>query len=166
MSEFIAQSRASQVSRIWLAVPRIVLGIILLVTWVENLNKGLYSAEGFRGFILSLADGHPLGFYAAFLTNVVAPISGMFGAFQMVAELLLGLALITGTLTTLAGLGAILFFLNLFLAYLNPNLGEWIWTYVMLVTMASIVTLGRAGRALGVDTLLFRSRGEPKYPIY
>jgi len=166
MSDFISRSVSSQVSRVWLAIPRVVLGTILLVTWFENLTKGLYSAEGFRGFILSLAEGHPLGLYAGFLTGVIAPIAGVFGPLQMVAELAMGVALLTGALIPLAGLAAIVFFFNLFLAYLNPNPGEWIWTYVMLVTLAVIVTFGRAGRSLGVDAILLARFGEPKQPLW
>ncbi len=166
MSNFIAESKASQVSRVWIAIPRVVLGVILVATWYENLAKGLYQTENFRNFILYLADGHTFTLYATFLTDVVAPLAGVFGTFQLVAELLMGLALIFGALTPLAGLGAIFFFANLYLAYLNPTLGEWIWTYVMLVTLAVIVTFGRSGRSLGVDLLLLKSRGEPKYPVY
>ena len=166
MSVSIPRSGSSQVSRVWLAIPRILLGVILLVTWYENLSKGLYTADGFRGFILGLAAGHPLGFYEGFLTDVIAPIAGAFGSIQMVVELLMGLALLAGAFTPLAGLGAILFFFNLFLAYLNPNQGEWIWTYVMLVTLAVIVTFGRAGRSLGLDAILIRRFGEPGLPLW
>ena len=166
MSDFFSQSKASQVSRLWLAIPRILLGVILIATWFENLNKGLYTADGFRGFMYYLAEGHPLGFYAGFLTNVIAPLAGVFGPAQMAAELLMGLALLVGVLTPLFGLGSILFFFNLFLAYLNPNLGEWIWTYVMLITLAVIVTFGRAGRSLGVDMFLLKRFGENKLPLW
>ena len=44
------------------ALLRITLGVILLVTWWENMQKGLYQADGFAGFINWLADGHPLAF--------------------------------------------------------------------------------------------------------
>jgi uncharacterized membrane protein YphA (DoxX/SURF4 family) len=154
------------VSRKYLSALRILLGVILLVTWVDNLGKGLYTPLDFQAFILELANGHPLGFYGAFLENVIAANAGIFAVFQMVAELLLGLALLTGTLTRLAGLGAAAFFFNLFLAYTNPSLGEWIWTYVMLLALALVVSLGAAGRAWGLDQLLLQRRGEPKLPVY
>jgi len=154
------------VPRTYLSALRVLLGIILLVTWKENLDKGLYTPDGFRGFIESLAEGHPVEFYRSFLLNGMAPLAGIFGPFQMIAELGMGLALLTGTLTRLAGLGATFFFFNLFLAYLNPNLGEWIWTYVMLIALAVVVTLGRAGRSWGVDALLRQRRGEPRIPVY
>jgi len=154
------------VPRTYLSALRILLGIILLVTWKENLDKGLYTPDGFRGFIESLAEGHPIEFYRAFLLNVMAPGAAFLGPFQMIAELGMGLALLSGTLTRLAGLGATFFFLNLFMAYLNPNPGEWIWTYVMLVALAVVVTLGRAGRSWGVDALLLKRSSEPRIPVY
>jgi len=154
------------VPRTYLSALRILLGIILLVTWKENLDKGLYTPDGFRGFIESLAGGHPVEFYRSFLLGVMASGAGFFAPFQMIAELGMGLALLTGTLTRLAGLGATFFFFNLFMAYLNPNPGEWIWTYVMLIALAVVVTLGRAGRSWGVDALLLKRSSEPRIPVY
>ncbi len=154
------------VPRKYVSALRILLGIILLVTWKENLDKGLYTPEGFRGFIEYLADGHPIEFYRGFLLGVVAPAAGLFAPFQMIIELGMGLALLSGTFTRLAGIAATFFFLNLFAAYLNPNLGEWIWSYVMLIALALVVTFCSAGRAWGVDALLLKRRGEPRVPIY
>jgi uncharacterized membrane protein YphA (DoxX/SURF4 family) len=144
---------------------RVVLGIILLVTWWENLNKGLYQADNFAGFSNWLADGHPIGWYRAFLTNVIAPIASIFGTFQMITELGMGIALLLGLFTFPAAIGATFFFLNLFVAYLNPNTGEWIWTYVLLVTTALVVALTRSGRALGLDAILFKRRGKLPIPF-
>jgi len=154
------------VSRTYISALRILLGIIFLVTWKENLDQGMYTAVGFRGFMEYLANGHPLEFYRTFLLNVMAPLAPVFGPFQMIAELGMGLALLSGTLTRLAGAAATLFFVNLFLAYLNTALGEWIWTYVLLIAVAAVVVLGRAGRAWGVDVLLLKWRGEPRLRVY
>ena len=143
------------------ALLRITLGVILLVTWWENLQKGLYQTDNFAGFINYLAAGHPLTVYQTFLTKMVAANSAIFGTFQLITELGMGLALLVGLFTPLAGLGAAFFFLNLFLAYLNPNTGEWIWTYVLLVVGALVVALTRSGRAWGIDRRLAKERGRP-----
>ena len=148
-----------------IVILRVVLAIILLVTWWENLNKGLYEGDNFAGFINWLADGHPIGWYRSILTGVIVPIAPVFGTFQLVAGLGMGLALLLGALVPLAGLGATFFFFNLFLAYLNPNTGEWIWTYVLLVSTALVVALTRSGRALGLDAILAKKRGEPPIPF-
>ena len=147
-----------------IVILRVTLGVIFLVTWWENMQKGLYQADNFAGFINWLADGHPLGFYSAFLTNVIAPIAPVFGAFQMITELGMGLALLLGALTPLTSLGATFFFLNLFMSYLNPNTGEWIWTYVLLIATAVVVGLARSGRAWGIDGWLLKKRGNPPIP--
>ena len=81
------------IPRYILVLPRVTLGVIFLYTWYENLNKGLYTTEGFRDFMLYLAEGHPIGLFATFLTEIIAPIAVVFGPFQMIAELLMGLAL-------------------------------------------------------------------------
>ncbi len=144
---------------------RVVLGIIFLVTWWENLQKGLYQGENFANFINWLADGHPIGFYGAFLTGVIVPMASVFGPFQMITELGMGLALLLGVFTPVASIGAAFFFLNLLMSYLNPNTGEWIWTYVLLTAAAVVVGLAQSGRALGIDALLFKKRGKPPMPF-
>ena len=147
------------------ALLRITLGVILLVTWWENLQKGLYQADNFAAFVNSLAAGHPMAAYGAFLSNVVAANATIFGTFQLITELGMGAALLLGLFTPLAGLGATFFFFNLFLAYLNPTTGEWIWTYVLLVVAALVVALTRSGLALGIDRRLARNRGKPPFPL-
>ncbi|NOX31491.1 MAG: DoxX family membrane protein [Actinobacteria bacterium] len=144
------------------ALLRITLGVILLVAWFDNLDKGLYTADGFEGFMNYLFDENgndsSLGFYQSIIDAIVIPLAGPYGAFQAVVELILALALIFGVGTRLASLVAVLFFGNLFLAYFGGN--EWIWTYVLLLMSALTVFLGYGGRKFGVDEYLVRSKGE------
>ncbi len=154
------------------ALLRIALGVIVLVTWWDNLTKdnvdsalGLYSGDAFEGFMnwlfTSEADGgngSSLGFYEGFVDNVLLAAPGLFGGLQLVIELLMGLALLVGAFTRLASLAAVVFFANLFLAYFGG--GEWIWTYVLLTAAALAVFLDWGGRKLGVDQGLAQSRGE------
>ena len=167
-TSFVKVSRESTSPRVFLALLRVVLGVILIATWYDNLNKGLYTPSGFMGFIdwLAMGEGHPVPIYRDFLVNVVSPNSNAFSSGQSVVELVVGIALLVGAFTPLAGGVATLFFVNLFLAYLNPATDEWIWTYVLLIAVALVVTLGRAGRSFGVDALLVRARGEPRFPLY
>jgi uncharacterized membrane protein YphA (DoxX/SURF4 family) len=147
--------------RRYTAILRIVLGIIILATWWENLQKGLYTAQGITDLFTHpdwgafSNGGGALPGYRAIIQATVLQVPGAFGAFQMVAEFLMGAGLLLGTLTPLAGLGATFFFLNLFLTYLG-NTQEWIWTYVLLTTAALVVTLARSGREWGVDGYLLR----------
>ena len=159
------QNPEAQNLRRIVALLRITLGIILLATWYDNLTKGIYTADGITGlfnYIFNEAGGGP-GFYQAIINGTILQAPGAFAGFQMVAEFLMGLALLIGFLTPIAGGGATLFFFNLFLAYVGGS--EWIWTYVLLTMAALVVTLTRSGRAFGVDQLLLAKRGKPPLGI-
>lgn len=149
------------------ALLRITLGIIILATWYGNLKDGLYTADGLTGFLNWLFDpngnGSSLTFYKAFLDTAVIPVAGLFGTFQMVTELVLGIALILGAYSRLAGIVAMFFFANLFFSYFGGH--EWIWVYVLLFMTALSVTLSASGRIWGVDQQLLQKYGEPKFPI-
>ncbi len=144
------------------ALLRITLGVIVLVTWFDNLDKDLYTADGFEGFIdfLFAENGNDssLGFYESFVDAVVVPVAGPYGVFQAVVELVIAVGLIAGLFTRLCSLIACIFFANLFLAYFGGE--EWIWTYVLLFMASLTVFLGYGGRKLGIDEQLARTRGE------
>lgn len=145
-----------------IAVLRITLGIILLVTWYDNFSKGVYTADGITGlfdWIFNQTGGGSAP-YRAIINSTILQAPGLFAAFQLVAELLLGLGLTFGGLTTLAGWGATLFFFNLFLAYQGGS--EWIWTYVLLTAAALVVATTKSGRQFGLDQILLNTQGEPK----
>ena len=145
-----------------LALLRITLGLIILVTWYDNLRKGLYTADGLTGFLNWLANpggnGGSLAFYHSFVSATIVPIAGIFARLQMVAELIMGLALLLGGFTRLFAIAAMIFFFNLFLAYFGGE--EWIWTYVLLVMVAMALALGAAGRKWGIDGWLRQEVGQ------
>ncbi len=147
---------------------RITLGVIILVTWYNNLVNGLYTADGLTGFFNWLFDplngnGSSLGWYKAFLDTAVIPIAGPFAVFQMIGELLLGLALLLGAFTRLFGLAAMFFFANLFFSYFGGH--EWIWTYVLLFMSSLTVFLTAAGRRFGIDQWLSQTRSDSKLAV-
>lgn len=147
------------------ALLRITLGIIVLATWLDNLNKGVYSAGGISGLFEYIFDenGGGAAFYRTLIGGTILQAPGAFGAFQLVAEFLLGAGLLLGAFTPIAGLGAALFFFNLLIAFLGGQ--EWIWTYVLLTMSAVVVALTRSGRAWGIDAWLLSRKGEPNYPF-
>jgi uncharacterized membrane protein YphA (DoxX/SURF4 family) len=162
------QSKAPQQTQTAVALLRITLGVIILATWLENLQKGLYTGDGLTGFFNWLFDAQngnasSLTFYKSFLDSVIIPMAGVFAVFQLVAELLMGVALLVGGFTRFFGLAAMLFFLNLFLAYFGGQ--EWIWVYVLLFMSSLAVTLSHAGRRWGLDQWLVQKRGQPPWPI-
>lgn len=151
-----------------LAMLRITLGLIILATWYDNLTKGLYTPDGLTGFLNWLSDpngnGGTLGFYHTFLDAAIVPVAGLFAPFQMVTELAMGLGLLLGGLTRLFALAAMLFFLNLFLAYFGGQ--EWIWTYFLLFVVAMAVALGAAGRKWGIDRWLRQRQSLTRFSLF
>lgn len=151
------------------AVPllRIVLGVIVLVAWVDNLGKDIYTADGLTGLIDYLFDedgnNSSLGFYQSILDAVVVPAAGFFAILQMVVELAFGLGLLLGAFTRLSSLLALGFFISLFLGYFGGN--EWIWTYVLLSAASLTVFLGWGGRRFGVDQFLAERRGRSPFGL-
>ena len=161
----MTESNDVQRLRALIAPLRITLGLILLLTWYENFNKGLYSADGITGlfnYIFNDAGGGA-AWYRALIEGTILQVPGAFAGFQLVAELLLGLGLLFGGLTPIAGISAAIFFFNLFLSYYGGN--EWIWTYVLLTVSALVVGLSHSGRAFGLDQYLLKTQGEPPYPF-
>jgi uncharacterized membrane protein YphA (DoxX/SURF4 family) len=161
------QSELSKL-RAAVALLRITLGIIILATWYNNLQDGLYTAAGLTGFFDWLFDsqngnGSTLTFYQAFLDAVIDPIAGQFATFQMIAEFVMGLALLLGLFTRLFGILAMFFFINLLLSYFGGH--EWIWVYVLLFSSALTVTLGAAGRQWGLDCWLQQRYQRPVLAI-
>ncbi|HSG15678.1 MAG TPA: TQO small subunit DoxD [Anaerolineae bacterium] len=142
------------------ALLRITLGIIILVTWADNLTKGTYSGGGISGLFEYIFEENGGGatFYKAIIEGTILQAPAAFGAFQLVVEFLMGVGLLLGLFTPLAGFGAAFFFFNLFLAYWGGQ--EWIWTYVLLTVSTVVVALTRSGRAWGIDAWLLARRGE------
>ena len=87
----------------------------------------------------------------------------MFAPFQLVAECLLGLALLTGAFTRLFSLAGIFFLLNTMLATFGH---DWPWAYLMPIGILAVVFFTRAGRALGIDSLLVKRFGERGFLLW
>jgi thiosulfate dehydrogenase (quinone) large subunit len=147
------------VSLRWIALLRILVGLVILTSWLSNAFKGYYTPAGLLEFFTSVfpQSENPLGFYARFITDVILPIRDVFAPFQLVGEFLLGLALLLGLFTRIFSLVGIFFLLNTFLATFGH---DWPWAYFMPITILVVVFLTRAGRAWGLDRLLYARFGE------
>ncbi len=152
---------------IGVALLRITLGVIFIVTWADNLEKDLYTPDGLEAFLDGLFDenGNDSAFagYKTFIDAIIIPIAPFYAPFQGVIEFVLGIGLIVGVMTRALALAAAAFFFQLFLSYIGGQ--EWIWTYVLLFVAAVAVFLGHGGRKLGVDQLIVKARGEPKIDL-
>ncbi len=157
--------RQPETSLFWVALLRIMLGLLFITQWVDNLASGLYTPDGLAGLFnyFFTTSSHPLPFYMAFIHNVILPIAPFFTKFQLVAELLLGIALLIGFLTPLASVAGAFFILNTFLASWGA---DWPWSYLTILTICGVLFFTRAGRSVGVDRWLAERYGEPKLPLW
>jgi uncharacterized membrane protein YphA (DoxX/SURF4 family) len=155
-------TKRRDVSLNWIALLRVMMGLVFLTTWFSNLNKGLYG-DNFLPFVQSWADGTEFRWYAAFLYNVIIPNIEILRVVQVVIKgLIMGLFLLVGLFTPLSAAVAWFFVVNLFLASFGT--GEWPWTYIMMGVMLAVIALTRAGRSFGLDAWLAEKRGEPSFP--
>lgn len=145
----------------WVALLRMMIGVLLLTTWFSNLKKGFYTPDGLQVFFTEVfpQSANPLGWYASFITGVILPIKGFFAPMQLIGEFLLGLFLLVGFFTPLTSAMTAFFIVNTFLASFGH---DWPWSYVTILGILFVVFITRAGRSLGIDAWLLEKRGEPR----
>jgi len=149
----------------WIALLRIVVGVMFLSTWLPNFLDGLYTPDGLlRFFTVDFPQSeNPLVFYASFINGVILPIRNVFAPFQLVAEFLLGLALLVGAFTPLASIAGIFFLLNTLLATFGH---DWLWSYILPISILAVTLFTHAGRALGVDAYLVKRTGKRHFLLW
>jgi uncharacterized membrane protein YphA (DoxX/SURF4 family) len=149
----------------WISLLRIMLGVMFLSTWLPNALDGLYTPDGLLNFFTKdfPQSENSLVFYANFIDDVILPIRNIFAPFQLVAEFLLGLALLVGAFTPLASIAGVFFLLNTMLATFGH---DWLWSYIMPMSILFVIFFTRAGRAMGVDAYLLKRFGERKFFLW
>jgi uncharacterized membrane protein YphA (DoxX/SURF4 family) len=159
-----AEKGGPRIPLFWIALLRIMLGVLFLTTWGSNLTKGFYTADGLQVFFSEVfpQSANSLGWYAAFIENVILPTRSVFAPIQLVGEFLLGLFLLVGVFTPITSVFAAFFILNTFLATFGH---DWPWSYAMILGILFVVFMTKAGRSLGVDAWLVKQRGEPALPF-
>lgn len=143
----------------WIALLRMMIGVMFVTTWLNNIREGLYTPDGLvRFFTIDFPQTeNPLGFYADFINNVILPVRFVFAPFQLVTELILGVALLLGFMTPLFSLAGIFFLVNTFLATFGH---DWPWAYLMPIAILAVLFVTRAGRRVGIDSYLLKHFGE------
>ncbi len=149
----------------WIALLRIVVGVMFLSTWLPNFLDGLYTPDGLlRFFTVDFPQSeNPLVFYASFINGVILPIRNVFAPFQLIAEFLLGLALLVGAFTPLASIAGIFFLLNTLLATFGH---DWLWSYILPISILAVTLFTHAGRTLGVDAYLVKRTGKRHFLLW
>jgi uncharacterized membrane protein YphA (DoxX/SURF4 family) len=149
----------------WIALLRIVVGVMFLTTWLPNFLDGVYTADGLQRFFTQQypQSENALGFYANFIDNVILPARGAFAPFQLVTEFLLGLAILVGVFTPISSIIGIFFLLNTLLATWGH---DWKWSYILPISILLVVLFTHAGRALGVDAFLLKRFGKRHFLLW
>jgi uncharacterized membrane protein YphA (DoxX/SURF4 family) len=131
-----------------LALFRIAYGLLYLDM---ALQKAPWLGYGWlRGFIEGEIAHPTFAWYTSFLKDVVLPHFGVFGFQTFVVELSLGVALLFGVFTRLAGAVGFLWQVQIALGAFNVP-GEWYWIWPLLTLPLFCFTFTGAGRALGLD---------------
>jgi thiosulfate dehydrogenase [quinone] large subunit len=145
-----------------IALARIAIGAL----WLFSLRWKLppdFAPDAGKGLLdwMQLMVQHPsFGFYANLVENVVIPNFSLFAWIIFLGELLVGLGLLTGTLTRIAAIGGLLMAINLGIGLLEVP-GEWPWSYIMLAMWHVLFFVADAGRVLGIDGLIASRRPRP-----
>jgi uncharacterized membrane protein YphA (DoxX/SURF4 family) len=149
----------SQRTPLWpIALSRVLIGVLWLFSLRWKLPPDFMPAAG-RGLMewLQLEVQHAaFPVYGRLVAAVIIPNFTAFAWIIFLAELLVGLSLLTGTLTRLGAAAGLLMSLNLGIGLLAVP-GEWPWSYVMMAMWHGVFLVTAAGRVLGVDAWL-RSR--------
>lgn len=103
--------RTNKVAAAILTVLRVFIGYNWMIHGIEKLTEG-FSASGFLGKIVESpvvgTTGDPVyPWFNAFISGIALPNAGFFNVMIPIGELLIGIALITGTLTTLSAFVAL-----------------------------------------------------------
>jgi hypothetical protein len=80
----------------------------------------------------------------------VLPNFAFFGTMSFLTELALGVGLLFGFMTRLAGLGGFVWQINIAIGSFNVP-GEWYWIWPLLTLPQFCFAFGNAGRVLGID---------------
>ena len=149
----------------WIAALRIMVGLMFVLTWLPNFLDGLYTPEGLLVFFTEEfpQSENALGFYANFIDGVILPMRHVFAPFQLVSELLMGLAILLGLFTPLASITGIFFLLNTMLATFGH---DWLWSYILPISILAVTLFTHAGRAIGIDAILFKKFGERSFFLW
>lgn len=143
-----------------LALFRIAFGLLYLDM---ALQKAPWLDFGWlRGFVEKEIAHPTFPVVAAFLEKVVVANFAFFGWMTFFTEMALGLGLLLGLLTRLAGLGGFLWQANIAIQAFNVP-GEWHWIWVLLTLPQFCFAFSGAGQVWGLDawlTPVLETRGQ------
>ena len=136
-----------------LAIVRVTVGAMLVSVFFENLGKGLYTPSGYSGLINSYINtGRSPAAWKAVM-GFVASHAALAAPMQALTEISLGVLLVIGLLTRPVAFVAFGYLASLWVSEWGT---AWIWELLVPVLASLALSVGRAGRAWGVDAWLAR----------
>jgi uncharacterized membrane protein YphA (DoxX/SURF4 family) len=138
-----------------LAMVRVTIGALFVSVFFENLGKGLYKPPAYAGLIdYYIKQGHSPAVWKAVMSQA-ASHAALAAPMQGITEISLGILLVIGLLTRPAAFVAFGFLASLWISEWGT---AWIWELLVPVLASLALSVGRAGRAWGVDAWLAKSR--------
>jgi len=138
-----------------LAIVRLTIGAMFVWVFFENLGKGLYTPAGYAGLInYYIKASHSPAAWKAVM-GLATSHAAIAAPLQAMTEISLGILLIVGLLTRPVGFVAFLYLGSLWISEWGT---AWIWELLVPVLASLALSVGRAGRAWGIDALLARRR--------
>ncbi|GAC1535664.1 MAG: hypothetical protein NVS2B7_04790 [Herpetosiphon sp.] len=130
---------------------RLTLGVLFVYVFFENKCKGLYTPGGNAGLISGyIKNGHAPTIWTAVM-QFTADHARITAPMQAATELSFGVLLLLGFLTRPVGLAACAFLTSLWVSELGT---AWPWELLVPMIVVLSVSLGGAGRGLGIDGTL------------
>ena len=134
-----------------LALVRVTIGAMFVSVFFENLGKGLYTPGGYAGLIqYYIQHSHSPAVWKDVM-GLAASHAAMSAPMQGLTEISLGVLLLIGLFTRPAAFVAFLFLGSLWISEFGT---AWIWELLVPVLASLGLSIGRAGRAWGVDAWL------------
>jgi uncharacterized membrane protein YphA (DoxX/SURF4 family) len=134
-----------------LALVRLTIGAMLVWVFFENWGKGLYTASGYANLIqYYIKNSHSPAAWKAVM-SLAASHAAMAAPMQALTEISLGVLLVIGLFTRPL---AFISFLYLGSLWVSEWGTAWIWELLVPVLASLALSIGRAGRAWGVDAKL------------
>ena len=134
-----------------LALVRVTIGAMFVWVFFENLGKGLYSPAGYANLIhYYIEKGHSPAIWKAVMASA-ASHAAMAAPMQALAEISFGVLLVVGLLTRPVAFLAFLYLGSLWMSEWGT---AWIWELLVPVLACAALTIGRAGRTWGIDSVL------------
>ncbi len=136
-----------------LALVRLTIGAMLVWVFFENLGKGLYTQAGYANLIsYYIKNSHSPATWKAVM-GLMASHAAMAAPVQAVTEITLGILLVLGLFTRPVALVAFVYLASLWVSEWGT---AWIWELLVPVLASLALSVGRAGRAWGIDAWLAR----------